>query len=137
LDGILDNGQIDIIITPRQNSVILSAFALRAFVKTSPPFLLQTNNLKSNNQLIKDGWSFPFEKLSTDSSGIITVELSAFHIGKSPYPVDKDVVIASITIPYKDGVQIESFSIDNNVTQFLSSDAVSEVEVITRAPHQQ
>jgi hypothetical protein len=128
--------------SPPQNrsSVLLdsvSAFALRAFIKTSPPLLLQTNNLKVNNQLIKDGLAFPFEKLSTDSHGVITVELSAFHIGKNPYLFDKDVVIASITIPDTEGLKIESFSIDNNVTQFLSNDAVSEVKVITKTPNQQ
>jgi hypothetical protein len=81
--------------------------------------------------------TFPFEKLSINPDGVITVELSAFHIGKNPYLFDKDVVIASITIPDTEGLKIESFSIDNNVTQFLSNDAVSEVKVITKTPNQQ
>jgi hypothetical protein len=121
--------KIVIYITPSEGSDNLLAFSLRLNLKTGYN-LLTTDQVEPDQQMIRNGWHFLIKKITKNSQGIITIDLSAVFISSDIYKLEGAQQIASIDFPKLLTEKELDLSIDEEVTKFISSDGVTKINYL-------
>lgn len=121
-------GKIIVYIKPIDTPVRLSAFAVRGEIKTT----INTKEVIANEDLTKNGWIYPFSKVTSKDNNTLLIEASAFHIGKEIFTVNKEVPLITIPTPDEDASSNIALQIDEEVTRFLAEDAITQIPILVK-----
>ena len=121
--------KIVIYFTPSEGSDNLLAFSLRLNLKTGYN-TLTTNQVEPDGQMLKDGWHFLIKRVSQNSQGEVTVDLSAVFISSDIYKLEGVQQIASIDFSKLLTERELDLNIDKEVTKFISSDGINKVNYL-------
>ena len=132
LNARVEESTILITLSPEEDSTDLLALSLRATLKGERGIPI-VKEIVPNQELIKNGWYFPFEKTSRDQDGNVIIEISAFHTGGGSYPISKEMTLASLTFSEAPNTGALTFTIDPGVTKFRSPNNMAEIKVLTNS----
>jgi len=132
LNARVEESTILITLSPEEDSTDLLALSLRATLRGERGIPI-VKEIIPNQDLIKSGWYFPFEKTSRDQDGNVVIEISAFHTGGSFYPVSKEITLASLVFSETPNTGALTFTIDPSVTKFRSPNNMAEIGILTNS----
>lgn len=118
---------VEVLIAPGdENSILLTAFALRGFISSDEGFASETTlNLVPNPDLTENNWNYLTKNTEVDEMGKLIIEVEATHRGEEVYTLEGETVIASIPVNGTYSGNLKT-TLDEEVTVFLGKD----VEVI-------
>lgn len=73
-----------------------------------------------------ENWLFVDDTAYSDSRGGVVVELNGLHQSEELYPLDGDVVLATIPLTTSPAQQVFTLKLDNEFTEFFGEDAKEE-----------
>ncbi len=121
-----DKKKIAIYIKPIKDTT-LSAFNIGATIQQKG---INSNvKLEKPETMIDQSWSFPILKVinNTTKKDNITIEISAFKLGNTPYTISDETVIAYLPIEQEYTNSPVSININTENTNFYAADAVTEI----------
>ena len=120
--------KIAIYIEPTKNSSpTLSTIQISADIKQKG---INSNiKLEKGEELTNKSWSFPILNVIDDAPAkdSVTIEISAFKLGKTQYTLSNEVVIAYLPIEAKYEKSPVSININKEDTEFYAGDATTKI----------
>ena len=112
---------------PVQDSIELTTFAILMEITTDSGEVLTANpNLEVAEQLISDGWSFPFSRTESGSNGL-TFKMAGLYINSSPYIMATQTPLISIPLNLSPSTTQINLSLDLQESRFFDKQAMEYV----------